>query len=81
LQGVAQIPDLSPAPTMTTHYATSADGPFTLTAPESDAHDLPSDYVQVTATWEFHPLIKYPGVSEKNVLSRSSRMPMAPVIR
>jgi hypothetical protein len=81
LQGVAHAPDLSPVPTMTTRYAASADGPFTLTAPEPDADGLPTGYVQVTATWEFHPLIKYPGVPDKIVLSRSSRMPMAPVIR
>jgi Flp pilus assembly protein TadG len=61
---LADAPDLSPAPTVTSNTGTDADG----------------DYVEVTATYTFHTVTNYPGIPTTTTLSRTVRMRVAPVV-
>src|SRR5262245_3956152 len=65
--------NLSPAPTYTIRYGLSPDGPFTLTAEPSSG-----GYVQVTVSWQFQSITKFPGVPATVDLSRSAVMKIAP---
>jgi hypothetical protein len=65
--------NLTPAPTYTVRYGSSASGPFTMTEEPSSG-----GYVQVTVHWTFHSITKFPGVPATVNLSRSSVMQIAP---
>jgi Flp pilus assembly protein TadG len=65
----ADAPDLSPAPTVTATYSSTATPvPYTGTTP------LTSGYVEVTVTWTFHTLVTYPGISNSVTLTGTARM-------
>ena len=65
--------NLSPAPTYTIYYSSSANGPFTqTTAPASGG------YAQVTVNWTFQTITNYPGVPNNVALARVCVMQMAP---
>ena len=67
--------NLSPAPTYTVGYGTSADGPF-----DSSTEPAQDGYVQVTVSWTFNSLTKFPGVPSTVNLQRSAVMQIAPAM-
>jgi len=69
----ADFQNLNPAPTITIAYSASVDGPFTSATP------IPNGYVQVTTTWVFHTITRYPGVPSATTLQRSCQMKVAPI--
>ena len=69
----ADLQNLSPAPSIDIKYSSSANGPFTSITP------IPNGFVQVTTTWDFHTITKYPGVPSTTTLQRSCRMKVAPI--
>jgi hypothetical protein len=70
---LADAPNLTPTPTVTTYYSATADGPYTSTTP------ITNGYVQVTVSWPFQTVTSYPGVPSTLSLSRSAKMKVAPV--
>jgi hypothetical protein len=65
--------NLSPSPTVTVMYSSSAYGPYTSPAPISNG------YVEVSVTWKFSTVTDYPGVPKDTYLTRSCRMKVAPI--
>jgi Flp pilus assembly protein TadG len=61
-------------PQYTIGYGTSPNGPFTSTT------ESPDCYVQVTVTWTFNSITKFPGVPTQVNLSRSTVMRVAPAM-
>jgi Flp pilus assembly protein TadG len=61
---LADAPDLSPAPAVTSTTGSDADG----------------NYVEVTAIWTFHTLTSYPGIPATTTISRTARMRVSPVV-
>jgi Flp pilus assembly protein TadG len=62
-------------PTYTVSYGTSPDGPFTLTTEPASG-----GYVQVTVTWQFQSITRYPGIPSSVQMTRSAIMQIAPVL-
>ncbi len=60
---LADAPDLSPAPTVTSTTATDANG---------------NPCIQVTVSWQFQTVTKYPGVPDTMTLTRTVQMRVAP---
>jgi Flp pilus assembly protein TadG len=61
---LADAPDLSPAPAVSSVTGTDGDG----------------NYVEVTVTWTFHTITNYPGIPNATTLTRTARMRVSPVI-
>jgi Flp pilus assembly protein TadG len=61
---LADAPDLSPPPTITSANGTDASG---------------NAYVDVTATWTFQTITSYPGVQRSTTLRRTVRTQVAPL--
>jgi Flp pilus assembly protein TadG len=66
--------NLSPSPTYTVFYGSSATGPFTATTKPA------SGYVQVTVTWTFQSITNFPGLPSNVSLSRSAVMRISPAM-
>lgn len=69
--------NLSPAPNINVRYGSSAGGPFGSAAPLLDGSGNVTGYVQVTATWQFNTVTRFPGVPSP-MLTRSVVMRVAP---
>jgi Flp pilus assembly protein TadG len=69
----ADFQNLNPAPSVDVMYGAAPDGPFASATP------IANGYVQVTATWVFHTITKYPGVPSDTTLQKSCRMKVAPI--
>jgi TadE-like protein len=61
---------LSPAPTVAVGYGSAAGGPYTSISRVSPG------YVQVTVSWPFTTLSRFPGVPSETTLTRTCRMPV-----
>jgi Flp pilus assembly protein TadG len=70
---LADVTNLSPAPTITIKYSTTSDGPFESTTP------ITNGYVQVEITWQFQSVTRFPGMPANTTLVRHCRMKVAPI--
>ena len=70
---LADLSNLSPAPTVEIRYSTVSDGPFDSAAPIS------TGYVQVQVTWTFNSITRFPGVPNTTILVRRCHMKVAPI--
>jgi Flp pilus assembly protein TadG len=61
---LADAPDMSPAPNVSSVTGTDTDG----------------SYVEVTVTWTFTTLTNYPGIPSSTTISRTERMRVSPVV-
>jgi Flp pilus assembly protein TadG len=61
---LADAPNLTPAPNVSSTTGTDADG----------------NYVEVTVTWTFHTVTNYPGIPNATTISRTARMRVSPVV-
>jgi Flp pilus assembly protein TadG len=61
---LADAPDLSPAPKVTSVTGVDADG----------------HYVEVTVSWTFQTLTNYPGIPSKTTITQTERMRISPLI-
>jgi Flp pilus assembly protein TadG len=68
--------NLTPTPTYTVGYSSSAGGPFTQPSPPANG----GGYVQITVSWTFNSLTNYPGIPSAVALNRSAIMQVAPAM-
>lgn len=73
---LADAGNLSPAPTYTVAYGSSASGPFN----QNTSPNNGGGYVQVTVSWTFQSLTNYPGIPTTVSLNRTAIMQVAPAM-